>query len=237
MKKYAIILAGGKGTRMNTILPKCAVKINGSSMIEKIVATCEKCNFDDIIVVVGYKGEVIREILKNKVSYVYQDKQLGTAHAVLCCEDYLKNKDNGICVIIPGDMPFIDEYVVQNLINSHIKTNYLFTIVSTKLENPSYYGRVVRTIEGYLVKIIELKDASIEEKQIKEINSGLYCINTNIMFKYLKQINKNKITNEYYLTDLVEIILEDNKVGTLYVDESFKLIGINDLETLEQYNK
>lgn len=232
MKKYAIILAAGLGSRMKSNLPKCMMNFCGKTMIEHIVDSCVKCHFDEIIVVVGYKKEYIYNLLKEKVKFIVQEKQLGTAHAVLCCENFFINK-NGVCIIIPGDMPMIDCEVINNLIDKHILSNSDLTFVSTTLEDAKEYGRVYR-IENQVKKIIEYKDATESEKLIKEINCGLYCIDCKKLFKELKTINNNNLSKEYYLTDLIEIFNKKYKVSCLNIKESYKLIGINDLQTLEE---
>lgn len=230
MKKYAIILAAGQGTRMNTNIPKCAIDFYGKTIIERIYDACKENNFDEIIVVVGYKKEIIYNILKDKVKYIVQEKQLGTADAVLSCKEYMKNKD-GVCVIIPGDMPLIDSRTIYKLLKVHLMNNYNLTLVSTIINENNFYGKIFR-IEGYLKKIIEYKDATEEEKKIKEVNSGLYCVNNKELFQELLNIKNNNNSKEFYFTDIVEIFEKKYKIGCYFIKDSTILLGVNTQEEL-----
>ena len=231
MKKYAIILAAGKGTRMNSELPKCTINFCGKTIIERIVEACQENNFDEIIVVVGYKSHIVENILKDKVKYIYQQEQLGTANAVLCCQEYFKNKE-GTCVIIPGDMPLIDSRLIYKLLIIHSLRNYDFTFVSSFIEKENQYGKVYR-IEGYIKKIIEYKDATDEQKKIEEVNSGIYCVDMKKLFYELINIsNNNNNANEYYLTDLIEIFAMKYKIGCYIVNDYKKVLGVNTVEEL-----
>ena len=232
MNKYAIILAAGKGTRMKTELPKCAYPFCGKPMVEYIVDNCKLCGVDQVNVVIGYKKEKIKEVLKDKVQYAVQEEQLGTGHAAMCCESLLKDKE-GLCLVFPGDMPLVDEGIINNLINIHIKNKNDFTVVTTILDNPGAYGRIYRE-NGLIKKIVEFKDATEEQKNIKEVNSGLYCVDVQLMFEALKLVKNNNNSGEYYFTDLIEILGKDYKVDSYVVDEAYKLTGINDLVALAE---
>lgn len=232
MDKYAIILAAGIGKRMNSNIPKCAIKLNGKSMINYIIETCLECEFNDIYVVVGHNKDYLINEIKYSVNYVIQEKQLGTGHAVLCCEQCFKNKE-GIVIILNGDTPLIDSDIINNLINYHLNKHNDFTIVSTILNDPLQYGRVY-VKDGYVKKIIEYKDCNNNQKKINKINCGLYCINLEILFNGLKLIKNNNNVKEYYFTDLIEILEQDYKIGCYNIEDSFKMIGINDQKTLKE---
>ncbi len=235
MNKYAIILAAGKGTRMKTELPKCAYPFCGKPMVKYIVENCQKCGVNNINVVVGYKKEQIIKILKDEVTYSFQDQQLGTGHAAMCCEPILGDK-KGICLVFPGDMPLVDDAIINSLIKIHLENKNDLTVVTTVLDDAQAYGRIYR--EGGLIKrIIEFKDATEEQKQIKEINSGLYCVDIELMFSALKQIKNNNKSGEYYFTDIIEILGKDHRVDSYIVEDSYKLAGINDLITLAEIEK
>ncbi len=235
MKKYAIILAAGKGTRMKTELPKCAYPLLKKPMIAYIVEHLYKSTMiDELITVVGHKKEVIKEILNSKVKYANQDEQLGTGHAVLMAEDYIKDPE-GYTIILPGDMPLIDDVVIRNAISEHIEFRHDLTVVSTILDDPHGYGRIIRNEAKYLSSIVEENDATSEEKKIKEINTGIYIINNNLLIPALKKISNKNAKKEYYLTDIVKIMKnESNLVGTYLLDESYKAMGINDLYALSR---
>ena len=227
----AIILAAGKGTRMLSELPKCAYPFYGKPMIVYIINMCKKIQIDDICVVVGHKKESIENLLQDKVKYAYQKEQLGTANAVLAAKDFLERHNEGITLIFPGDMPLIDGDVINNLIREHIENNNDLTILTTQIKNPTGYGRIIRQ-DGQIIKIIEEKDADDSVKAINEINTGLYCITTNLLEKALSKVDNNNNKGEYYLTDIVKILSGDKKVKAYLTEYDFKLTGINDLYTL-----
>ena len=232
----AIILAAGKGTRMLSELPKCAYPFYGKQMIVYIINMCKKIQIDDICVVVGHKKESIENLLQDKVKYAYQKEQLGTANAVLAAKDFLEKHNEGITLIFPGDMPLIDGDVINNLIREHIENNNDLTILTTQIKNPTGYGRIIRQ-DGQIIKIIEEKDADDSVKAINEINTGLYCITTNLLEKALSKVDNNNNKGEYYLTDIVKILSGDKKVKAYLTEYDFKLTGINDLYTLSLVEK
>lgn len=234
MNKYAIILAGGRGTRMCSELPKCGYPFLEKPMICWIVEALKKANINDIVVVIGYNGNYIKQILGNEVTYVYQHEQLGTGHAALCCEEYFKDK-KGLSLVFPGDMPLVDEEIINGLVNKHSNCQNALTVVTTIVDDAKAYGRIYRE-NNSIKKIVEAKDATSEQLQIKEINSGLYCCDVELMFNALHQINNNNKSNEYYFTDIIEKISKSERVDSYIVskEESYKLTGINDQDTLHK---
>lgn len=235
MNFNAIILAAGKGTRMKSDLPKCAFPFFGKPMITYIINSCHKAGIEDICVVVGHKKEEIMKILNNTVEYACQEEQLGTGHAVLCAKDFYSNKD-GVTLIFPGDMPLIDYHTINDLVNQHINSGNDLTVVTTIVDNPTGYGRIVRK-SGQITKIVEEKDATQNQKQIKEINTGLYCINTDILKDALLKIKNDNSKHEYYLTDIIEILSTTKKVNAFIANNNSKLTGINDLYALAEVEK
>ncbi|QWB99323.1 bifunctional UDP-N-acetylglucosamine diphosphorylase/glucosamine-1-phosphate N-acetyltransferase GlmU [Mycoplasmatota bacterium] len=233
MKKYAIILAAGKGTRMKTELPKCAYPLLKKPMIAYIVENLYKSTvIDELITVVGHKKEIIQEILSSRVSYAVQEEQLGTGHAVLMAKDLIK--EDGFTIILPGDMPLIDETVITNAVSYHESNKNDLTVVSTVLDDPEGYGRIIKS-ESQLQAIVEEKDATEEQKQIKEINTGIYIVDNQLLFDALDKISNNNAQHEYYLTDIVKILKNDKKVIATYtLKKSYKAMGINDLYALSQ---
>jgi bifunctional UDP-N-acetylglucosamine pyrophosphorylase/glucosamine-1-phosphate N-acetyltransferase len=232
-----IILAAGKGTRMNSELPKCACTINNIPMIKYIIDTCTSLKIKNIIVVVGYKKDSIISIFDEykDIQFVIQKEQLGTADA--CFAAYDKIKDNyGNTLIIPGDMPLIKEEVIKELYLYHLSSSNKLTVLSTSVNNPKGYGRIYRENES-VKKIIEESDATPKEKSIKEINTGVYLVDNQLLFEALKLINSNNNQHEFYLTDIVEIINNKYLVGAYLVPYSFHLIGVNDYETLNYVEK
>lgn len=161
---------------------------------------------------------------------------MGTANAVLAAKDFLEKHNEGITLIFPGDMPLIDGDVINNLIREHIENNNDLTILTTQIKNPTGYGRIIRQ-DGQIIKIIEEKDADDSVKAINEINTGLYCITTNLLEKALSKCDNNNNKGEYYLTDIVKILSGDKKVKAYLTEYDFKLTGINDLYTLSLVEK
>lgn len=235
MNYSAIILAAGKGTRMKSELPKCVYPFFGKPMLLYIINSCKKAGIDDICVVVGHKKEMIQDILKDSVYYAIQEEQLGTGNAVKCAKRFYENQA-GVTLIFPGDMPLVDSKTIEELISQHIESGNDLTVVTTIVSNPTGYGRIVRK-SGQVKKIVEEKDATETQKTIREINTGLYCINTELLDSTLDKIKNDNAKKEYYLTDIVEILGSTKKVNSFVVDDDFRLTGINDLFTLSQVEK
>jgi len=235
MRKYAIILAAGKGTRMKTELPKCAYPLLKKPMIAYIVENLGRSNkIDEMIAVVGHKKEVLQEILNSTVSYAFQNEQLGTGHAVLQAQDLITDNE-GYTIILPGDMPLIDYTTIKEAVDIHLEFRHDLTVVSAIVEKPFGYGRIIRNEVNHFEAIVEENDATEEEKAIKEINTGIYIIENKFLIPTLKKIKNNNAKNEYYLTDIVKIMREQgNLVGTYLLDKAYKAMGINDLYTLSK---
>lgn len=230
--RNVIILAAGKGTRMKSELPKCACEILGKPMITYLVDACIEAEIENIIVVVGYKKEIIKEVLKDysNISYAYQDEQLGTGHACMVTKSILENI-SGSTVIVPGDMPLVGKDNLVNLIKYHEENNLSMTILSSIFDNPFSYGRIVRE-NNSVIGIIEEKEATEEQKLIKEINTGLYVVDNKTLFESLELIDNNNNKHEYYLTDIVKVISKHSKVDAVVCEYDYHLTGINDLDTL-----
>ena len=224
MKINAIILAAGKGSRMDSDIPKCAIKIYGKPMILRIIDELETIMIDNIIVVVGYMKEAIINILNDNIKIAVQENQLGTGHAVKCGVEYC---EEGLTIVVPGDIPFINADVFKRLISSHLIYKYDVTVATNVLSDSRNYGRVKRN-NNKIIGIVEAKNATEEELDIKEINSGLMCFNTDILKEYIDKIEENPITNEYYLTDIIKLLNEKNIGSITYVND-YKLLGINSI--------
>ena len=235
MMNNAIILAAGKGTRMKTELPKCAFPLLKKPMVTYIIEALESISIDQIICVVGHKKEVLQDILKDRVKYAIQEEQLGTGHAVKCALDFID--DNGYTIILPGDTPLIDKEILDQLIEVHKSNKNDFTIGTIVLDNPFGFGRIVRDSSNSVLRIVEEKDASEEERKIKEINTGLFLVDNKLLKKALLKIKNNNAKGEYYLTDIVEILSKEAKIGTFTIKDTYKLNGINDLYTLSLVEK
>lgn len=231
MNVCALVLAAGRGKRMQCDIAKCAYPFLGKPIITYIIDTLNKIEINDICVVVGYKKEQIMDILKDRVIYTYQPIINGTAGAVISSKPFWKEK-NKIMLIILGDMPLIDKDVIYKLITTHINENNDLTIATTILNNPYGYGRIIK--DKGTISIIEEKDATTKEKEIKEVNSGLFAININVLEEAINKIDNNNNQNEYYITDIVKILSINKKVSTCIIEDSIKLMGINNLESLKK---
>lgn len=228
MKKYALILAAGKGTRMRTELPKCAFPILKKPMIEYIIENIEKTTIDETVVIVGHKKEVLMDLLGDRVTYAVQEEQLGTGHAILSAASVLENK-KGITFILPGDMPLMEYPLMDKILRAHQEMGNDLTIVSMKMDYPKGYGRIVRDEYGEVLGIVEENDCNETQKLIKEVNSSVYVVDNELLFKYAKKIERNIRKGEYYLTDIVALMHQERKVNTFIVRDPRVTMGINDL--------
>ncbi len=226
--RRAIVLAAGKGTRMKTDLPKCAFPILKKPMIEYIVENIEKSIIDETVMVIGHKREVFEEMLNGRVDFVYQEDQLGTGHATMMASDKLAGK-SGSTIILLGDMPLINNKVINKIMNAHENSNNDLTVVTTHFDNPKGYGRIIRNQYDRITAIIEDLDCTKEQKQVKEVNTGIYVVNNQLLFDILPKIEKSRRKGEYYLTDIVALLQEDYHVGTFVMRDAFRVMGVNDL--------
>ena len=228
MTNYAVILAAGKGTRMKSDLPKVLHKVAGISMLEHVFRSVNAINPEKTVTVVGHKAELVEQVLAGQTEFVRQTEQLGTGHAVLMSEPVLENLA-GQTLVIAGDTPLITGESLKNLIDFHINHKNVATILTAEADNPFGYGRIVRNQHGEVLKIVEQKDASDFEQQIKEINTGTYVFDNASLFKALKNINTNNAQGEYYITDVIGIFRENGeKVGAYTLKDFDESLGVND---------
>lgn len=233
MKTYAIILTAGKGTRMKSELPKVLHPVGGTPMVEHLVNKLEQMNIDKIIVVVGHKGELIKEHLGERVTYVKQAEQLGTAHAVRQCESLLKDKQ-GATLVLMGDTPLIQVITMQKLLKHQRENECAGVVLTTKQDNPTGYGRILRDQKtGGVIGIVEEKDANPEQKKIHEVNTGIFCFDNQSLFQALPDIQNDNAQQEYYLTDIIEA-MRGNKFGSVTLEVPIEVMGINSREQLAE---
>ena len=228
MTNYAIILAAGKGTRMKSDLPKVLHKVAGISMLEHVFRSVNAINPEKTVTVIGHKAELVEQVLAGQTEFVRQTEQLGTGHAVMMAEPVLENL-TGQTLVIAGDTPLITGESLKNLIDFHINHKNVATILTAEADNPFGYGRIVRNQHGEVLKIVEQKDASDFEQQIKEINTGTYVFDNARLFEALKNINTNNAQGEYYITDVIGIFRENGeKVGAYTLKDFDESLGVND---------
>ena len=228
MTNYAIILAAGKGTRMKSDLPKVLHKVAGISMLEHVFRSVSAIDPEKTVTVVGHKAELVEQVLAGQTDFVRQTEQLGTGHAVMMAEPVLENL-TGQTLVIAGDTPLITGESLKNLIDFHINHKNVATILTAEADNPFGYGRIVRNQHDEVLKIVEQKDASDFEQQIKEINTGTYVFDNARLFEALKNINTNNAQGEYYITDAIGIFRENGeKVGAYTLKDFDESLGVND---------
>ena len=228
MTNYAIILAAGKGTRMKSDLPKVLHKVAGISMLEHVFRSVNAINPEKTVTVIGHKAELVEQVLAGQTEFVRQTEQLGTGHAVMMAEPVLENL-TGQTLVIAGDTPLITGESLKNLIDFHINHKNVATILTAEADDPFGYGRIVRNQHGEVLKIVEQKDASDFEQQIKEINTGTYVFDNARLFEALKNINTNNAQGEYYITDAIGIFRENGeKVGAYTLKDFDESLGVND---------
>lgn len=230
----AVVLAAGKGTRMKSDLPKVATLLENKPLVVHVVETLKSLNINRIIIVVGFKKEVVMDILKGfeGVEFVEQKEQLGTGHALLCAEPIL-DSFHGKVLVCCGDVPLISANSFESLLQEHSAHQYSVTVLSAQFENPKGYGRLIRNSTHQLERIVEEKDASEEEKKVTEINTGTYVFESPSVFSNLKTIGTNNAQNEYYLPDLVTIYNKNGyKTGAFVLSNALESTGINSQEDL-----
>lgn len=226
MKLKTLILAAGKGTRMNSELPKVIHKVNGIPMIKKILFELEKLGTEENILILGHKKEKILEIVGD-VKYVVQEQQLGTGHAIMQAENICENYDGDV-MILCGDTPLLRAETLEKMYEEHKRLANTTTILTSICENPFGYGRIIKNKDNTVLGIIEEKEATSEVKKIKEVNAGVYCCNAKDLFQTLKKITNNNEKSEYYLTDIVEIqVNESKKVGSFLLLDNTEILGVN----------
>jgi len=241
-KKLAVtILAAGLGKRMKSPdKPKVMFEICGRPMIQYVVELALDVNAEKIVPIVGHHREQVIDFLgklypDEHIEYAVQAEQLGTGHAIMQTESLLKDFD-GEVLILSGDVPLLRLETVQFLINEHFDNNNGATLLTTVFRDSNGYGRIVRDENGKFVKIVEDKDATDEEKKIKEINPAIYIINSKLLFDALSKITPENNQKEYYLTDIFHFIPKE-KIGTVVTDDELEVTGVNSIEQLAEMEK
>jgi len=232
----AVVLAAGKGKRLQSeklSLPKVLRNACGKALISYVLENIKFIRQEDTCIVVGYKKEMVREAVGGEYVYVNQDEQLGTGHAVMMAEPYLKDYDGDVLVLY-GDMPLIREETYKKIIEVHAKENADCTILTAVVENPPDYGRIIRDSDGRVISIVEKKDCTPEQLKINEVNVGIYVFKSKLLLESLKKLDNNNNQKEYYLTDVPVILIKDGKKVTSYtIDASDEIYGVNTIEDLE----
>ncbi|MBA4535552.1 bifunctional UDP-N-acetylglucosamine diphosphorylase/glucosamine-1-phosphate N-acetyltransferase GlmU [Bacillus aquiflavi] len=226
--RYAIILAAGQGTRMKSKLYKVLHPVCGKPMVQHVVDQVSQLKINKIVTIIGHGAEKVKAQLGESVEYALQEEQLGTAHAVMQAKEILKDRD-GVTIVVCGDTPLIKSETMEALFNHHEKMSASATILTVLTKDPEGYGRVIRNSEGLVERIVEQKDATIEEQKINEINTGTYCFDNKSLFAALNEVSNENAQSEYYLPDVIEILRQQGKVVTAFQTEDYEeTLGVND---------
>src|SRR5258708_3772582 len=238
-KIAAIILAAGKGKRMNSkTVNKVALPLGHTPMIIHTANTLSKLGIETIVVVIGFAKDSVVSLFKDtKVIFAEQKKRLGTAHAVVSAMKKMPENIENVLVLNGDDSALYKTDTISELIKKHTQTNAAFTFLTIEMENPAGLGRVIRGKKGMVLAVVEEKEATDDILKIKEINPACYIFKTSFLRKYLKKINKSKVTGDYYLTSLIDIGIKNNeKVETLQAG-LFASRGVNTKEELQEAEK
>ena len=243
MNLDVVILAAGKGTRMNSNLPKVLHRIGGCSMLEHVITAAEKLGNTCLHLVIGYGGEQIKQHIASlsnggSINWAIQEPQLGTGHAVQQTTSALNSDNkNNLVLVLYGDVPLIKTITLEKLLGqANAETLSLLTLIT---DEPTGFGRIIRGDDNAITAIVEEKDASVEQKQIKEINSGIMAIPTVKLVRWLGEIENHNAQGEYYLTDIVAMAARENcKIVAAVIEDGFEIQGVNDksqLASLERH--
>ena len=234
----AIILAAGVSKRMKTDMPKVLHEVCGRPMLAYVLDACRQAAVTRMYVVVGYGAEKVKQYFADAkdIVWVYQAEQKGTGHACLCCAEHLENFD-GWTLVLCGDGPLIRPATIKKLLSTHNERTAA-TIATTVLESPVGYGRVIRDTKGNFKGIIEHKDCTAEQLKIKEINPSYYLFDNQALFQSLRKIKNDNAQKEYYLTDVLSVMLSEGKIVSAVIAlPPEDAISVNTREDLQKVNE
>ncbi|WP_408955113.1 bifunctional UDP-N-acetylglucosamine diphosphorylase/glucosamine-1-phosphate N-acetyltransferase GlmU [Natroniella sp. ANB-PHB2] len=232
-----ITLAAGKGTRMKSNLPKVLHQVAGKSMVQHVVDTASDLEPVNNIAIVGYKSELVKEETEGEIEFVKQEEQLGTGHAVMQAQDKLASF-SGTVLVLYGDTPLLTVETLEELLAKRQSSNSAMTVLTTKVVDPTGYGRIVRDDNGQIARIVEEKDTSSQEAKIDEINTGICAFDSQLLVENLTELEADNAQGEYYLTDLVGILVEKGeRVSALLTANHQETIGVNSRRHLAKAEK
>jgi UDP-N-acetylglucosamine diphosphorylase/glucosamine-1-phosphate N-acetyltransferase len=234
----AVILAAGKGKRMESDLPKVLHLLHGKPLLLYVLASCQEAGLGRIITVVGFKGELVNETTRQyQVETVWQKEQLGTGHAVLQAEPLFTEYPSEI-VVMNGDVPLITSETITLLVGEHRRRKAAATILTAEAEDPTGYGRIIRSANGLVDRIVEEADADERTSKVREINSGMFCFVPGYLFEALHRVRNHNRQGEYYLPDVLTILRDDgHPIAAQKVKDSNEVLGVNSPEQLKQIAK
>ena len=225
MSTTVIILAAGKGTRMRSNFPKVLQPLAGKPLLAHVIKTAKQLNAQDIITIFGHGGQDVKAQFKNEhMTWVEQAEQLGTGHAVQMTLPVLAQ--DGISLILYGDVPLVQTETLEKLINKSCECG--IGMITLNVEDPTGYGRIIRK-DGKIQAIVEHKDANDEQRQVTEINTGIYCVSNKKLHEWLPKLSNSNAQNEYYLTDIVAMAVADGlEIASIQPEYAFEVEGVND---------
>ena len=233
----AIVMAAGKGTRMKSKKSKLVQKIYGKEIVKRAVENAKSAGVNDIVAVVGYQKEEVMAVLGDTVKYAFQEDMLGTGHAVLQAKQYLQGK-KGRVLVLNGDVPLLRPETLNKLLEKSIENKEYATLLTAIYDNPYGYGRIIRDEGGSVSAIVEEKDTTEDQKEIKEINAGIYCFDIEELLVALDELKPNNAQGEYYITDVIGIMNKKGlKTGAVVVEDNTEILGVNDRIQLEMLTK
>ena len=230
-----IILAAGKGTRMQSDQAKVLHTLCGEPLLAYSLRLAGMIRSEKIVVIVGHQAERVRQAFPlPDIIFVEQRPQLGTGHAVLQAREQFSH-DAGMILILCGDVPCLRTDTVRALIERHCREQATVTVMTTMLDDPGAYGRVITSRDGAVLRIVEARDATDQEKKVREINTGIYCADGGFLFDAVSQIKNDNTQREYYLTDIIEIACKaGHRVRSFIAADPFEVMGVNTLEDLDK---
>ena len=228
----AVILAAGKGTRMRSKYPKVLHKVGGKPMLQHVIDAASVAGCDEKVVIVGHEAELVEAMVGSQGKIALQAEQLGTGHAVMQTAEALKGF-TGTALILCGDTPLLDGEELKKFCEAHKASGAAATVLTAIMDDPFGYGRIVRDANGNVQAIVEQKDATEAQKAIKEIKTGIYCMECPLMFDVLATLTNDNAQGEYYLTDVLEKLNQaGQKVGGVITEDSDMVMGINSRKQL-----
>ena len=229
-----IILAAGLGTRMKSSKAKVLHEILGKPMVMYVVEVAKKIAGDNVVLVIGNQAEKVRKVVSEQTDALFalQEEQLGTGHAVMCAIPQIPDHVREV-IILCGDVPLLTEKTLTGLLEDHMKAERDISLLAVEIENPKGYGRLLIDENKQLTAIVEEADASAEQKELRIINAGIYCVKKEILFDSLKKITSDNVKGEFYLTDIVEIGYRNKStMGVLVGDDWKETVGVNTIQDL-----
>lgn len=231
-KTAAIVLAAGEGKRMKSDRAKVLHEVAGVAMIDRVLESIREAGIDEIVVITGHREEQVREHLGAGVPCVTQPEPKGTGHAVMFAEAALREFDGAVLVAC-GDVPLLRSETIRAAFDEFESLGAAAVVLTTEVDDPTGYGRVLRDEKGDVIRIVEHKDASEAERQVREINSGTYVFDAKALFAALNRVTNDNAQGEYYLPDVIEILLHDGRrVGAFRMDDAVEAMGVNSKEEL-----